>query len=259
MKQYMVDLIKRRDLVLYLVMSGLKAQHKNSVLGYLWWLLDPLLNVAIYYFVVVVVFHRPGGASYGIYLVTGMMVWRWLSATVSSASNSIVSQAGIISQVYLPKSIFPVSAALTHLINFGFGLLVIVLFFVYFQMVPDYHLVWLPFIIVVQLFFMMAIAFPVAFVCVFIRDVNNIVDHSMRLWFFGSPVIWSADMISQRHQWLLEINPMHHILGAYRDVMINNCSPDWGTLLIIGAVSLLCVFPMIYFYSRNEHMILKSL
>ena len=79
MQQYVSELIKRRDLIFYLVKSGLKAQHKNSVLGYLWWLIDPFLNVGIYYFIVVVLFRRPGGADYGMHLVTGMMVWRWLS------------------------------------------------------------------------------------------------------------------------------------------------------------------------------------
>lgn len=259
MKQYIVDLLKRRDLILYLVTSGLKAQHKNSFLGYLWWLIDPFLNVAIYYFVVVVVFRRPGGAQYGMYLVTGMIVWRWLAATVGAASNSIISQSGIISQVYLPKSIFPISAAFTHFINFGFGLIVIFFFFLYFHFIPGGHILWLPLIVMIQLLFMLALAFPIAFVCVFVRDVNNIVNHAMRLWFFGSPVIWYPDMIPERGQWMLTINPMHHILGCYRDVLINNSSPDYVMLLVIGSISLLCILPMIYFYSRKEHLILKSL
>lgn len=259
MKQYFSDLIKRSDLIYYLVTSGLKAQHKNSFLGYFWWLIDPFLNVAIYYFVVVVVFRRPGGAQYGMYLVTGMIVWRWLSATVGAASNSIISQSSIISQVYLPKSIFPISAAFTHFINFGFGLIVVFLFFLYFHFVPGVQIFWLPLIILIQLLFMLAISFPIAFVCVFIRDVNNLVDHAMRLWFFGSPVIWYADMIPQKAQWLLKINPMHHILGCYRDVLINNSPPDYVMLIAIGMISLGCILPMIYFYSKNEHLILKSL
>ena len=259
MKQYLIDLIKRKDLILYLVTSGLKAQHKNSFLGYLWWLIDPFFNVAIYYFVVVVVFHRPGGRQYGIYLVTGMIVWRWFSATVAEASNSIVVQSGIISQVYLPKSIFPISAAFTHLVNFGFGLIVIFIFFLYFHFIPGVQILWLPLVMAVQLLFMLAISFPIAYICVFIRDVNNIVDHFMRLWFFGSPVIWYTDMIPKNGQWLLTLNPMHHILKCYRDVMIDNLPPDFMMLFIIGGISLICILPMIYFYSKYEHLILKSL
>lgn len=259
MKKYCKDLIQRKDLVIYLVISGLKAQHKNSFLGYLWWLLDPLLGVVTYYFVVVVVFHRPGGTEYGIFLVIGMMVWRWLSSTVSSASNSILAQSGIITQVYLPKAIFPVGAALTQLINFGFGLLVIAIFFIFSNVIPDIKVVWLPYIMTMQLFFMMAIAFPIAYFCVFVRDVDNIVNHLMRLWFFGSPVIWSDDMIPETGRWLLDINPMHHFLGSYRSILMYNSNPDYVTLFFIGTMSILFVVLMITYYSHYEHKIIKAL
>lgn len=245
--------------MIYLVTSGLKAQHRNSFLGYFWWLLDPLLNVLVYYFVVVIVFRRAGGPNYGIYLVIGMIVWRWLGSTVSSASKSIVSQSGIMTQVYLPKSIFPIGAGLTQLINFGFGLLVIAIFSISFKIIPGIHLLWLPFIIISQMLFMMALALPIAYVCVFVRDIDNIVSHLMRLWFFGSPVIWYEDMIPERGQWLLDFNPMTHFLSSYRDVLMRNSSPDFSTLLFIGAISMFFVVLMIHLYNQHEHKIVKSL
>ena len=245
--------------MIYLVTSGLKAQHRNSFLGYFWLILDPLLNVLVYYFVVVIIFHRAGGPDYGIYLVIGMIVWRWLSSTVSSAAKSIVAQSGIITQVYLPKSIFPIGASLTQLINFVFGLLVIAIFMLYFKIVPGTALLWLPFITAMQLFFMMAIAFPLAYICTFVRDIDNIVNHLMRLWFFGSPVIWYEDMIPPRGQWLLNINPMTHFLSSYRNVFMNNSTPDTLTLLFIGTVSMIFVVLMTWYYSYYEHKIVKVL
>jgi len=107
--------------------------------------------------------------------------------------------------------------------------------------------------------FMMALAFPIAYVCVFVRDINNIVNHLMRLWFFGSPVIWYEDMIPERGQWLLAINPMTHFLSSYRNVLMHNSCPDYLTLLYIGAISTIFVILMIYYYSHYEHKIIKSL
>src|SRR5690606_5346101 len=98
MKRYLKQMSVRRDLLLYLVTSGLRAQHRNSFLGYFWWLLDPLLGVVIYYFVVAIVFRR-GGGDYVLSLVIGMIVWRFLQSAVVGGTKSIVSQAGIISQV----------------------------------------------------------------------------------------------------------------------------------------------------------------
>jgi lipopolysaccharide transport system permease protein/teichoic acid transport system permease protein len=259
MRKYLRHLFERKDLIIYLVISGLKAQYKNSLLGCFWWLLDPFLNVMIYYFIVVVVFHRGGGYEYGMFLVTGMIVWRWLSSTIGSASKSIVGQSGIITQVYLPKAVFPIGAALTQLINFGFGLLVIAIFFAFFRVTPGMKAFWLPFIIMMQMYFLMAIAFPIAYICVFVRDIDNIVDHLMRLWFFGSPVIWQESMIPNKWKWLLDINPMCHFLRSYRNVLMHNSTPDYVALSWIGLTSIIILMLMIYYYSYAEYKIIKAL
>ena len=137
MKAYINELLKRTDLIKYLVVSGLKSQNKNSYLGFFWWLLDPLLQVVIYYFVVVIIFQRARGADYGIYLATGLIAWRWMATSISTATRSIISQSGIITQVYLPKVTFPLCTVLSQMINFGFGLIVIALCFVFFQIMMN--------------------------------------------------------------------------------------------------------------------------
>lgn len=258
MKQYLKDLIKRKDLLLYLVSSGLKAQHRNTLLGYFWWLLDPLLNVFIYYFIVVIIF-KSGSTGYGPYLVVGMIAWRWTSSTVSSASKAIVSQAGIISQVYLPKAIFAFGATLTQLINFGFGLLVIAIFLIFFQIIPGAVLLWLPFIVSMQLLFMLAISLILAFVCVFFRDIDNIVNHLMRLWFFGSPVIWEVRLLPERVRWFMDLNPMTHFLTSYRNVFIYKTEPLFVPLLVIGGISFIFIVFMLSLYNQHEHKIIKVL
>ncbi|PIP42141.1 MAG: teichoic acid ABC transporter permease [Desulfobacterales bacterium CG23_combo_of_CG06-09_8_20_14_all_51_8] len=259
MKKYIQEMMKRKDLMIYLVLSGLKSQNKNSFLGYFWWLLDPLLSVGIYYFVVVIVFRRAHGAGYGVYLVIGMIVWRWLSSTVLVASKSISQQSGIISQVNLPKIQFPICVALTQLINFGFGLIIIGLFLIYFRVLPGIELLWLPVVMGVQFLFMLALALPVAFVSVFIRDVEAVIGHLMRLWFFGSPVIWYTEMIPERGKWLLAINPMTHLLNGYRSIFSGNGDLPLHALLSIGIASVGFIFVMIYIYYRWEYRIIKVL
>lgn len=259
MKKYLKEIFKRKDLIIYLVTSGLKAQHRNSYLGYLWWLLDPLLGVLIYYFVVVVVFRSGKTADYGVYLVIGMIVWQWLASTINTASRSIVSQSGIISQVYLPKTIFPIGATLTQVINFGFGLLIIAIFLLFSKIIPGAKIAWLPFIMTMQLFFMMAIALPIAYLCVFVRDMDNLVTHILRLWFFSSPVIWSQDRIPEKLRFLLDINPMYYFLAGYRNILLNNSNPDYITLSLIGAMSFIFALFIIYYYNHHEYKIIKAL
>jgi len=257
-KRYLGDLLRRRDLTLYLVSSQLKAQHRNTFLGYFWWLLDPLLGVFVYYFVVVVVFQR-GGADYGPFLVVGLIVWRWLSASVGGASHAIVSRAGVITQVALPKFIFPLTLTLSGLINFGFGLLVIAAFFLYWGILPGTALVWLPVVLLGQTLFTLVLTSLLAYASVFVRDTDTLVNHLMRVWFFVSPVIWHQSMVPARLGWLFTINPMAHFLSAYRDILMSNQRPDLIALVAISALSFVAVAGMVAFYSRNEHRAIKAL
>jgi len=258
MRGYLTDIRKRKDLLMYLVASGLKAEHRNSFLGYFWWLLDPLLGTAIYYFVVVFVFRR-GEDSYGLFLVIGMVVWRWFSATLGSAATSVLSQRGIITQVYVPKVIFPLGVALTQVVHFGFGLAVVLLFVLLFRIPPSLHWVWVVYIAMAQFLFQTALALVLGYAAVFVRDIENLLRHVLQLWFFGSPILWGRELISVGHEWLLTLNPIAHLVGAYREVLLSGGTPDTVPLLIIGAGSLVLAIMVVYFYSRHEHRLVKAL
>ncbi|MDO7786858.1 ABC transporter permease [Desulforamulus aquiferis] len=258
MDSYIKELIKRRDLLIYLVTSGLKAQHRNSFLGYFWWLLDPLLGVVVYYFLVAVLFGH-GGEAYGVYLVVGMITWRWLSTTTMSSAKAITGQSGIISQVYLPKIIFPLGTSLTQLVNFSFGLVIIALFLVYFKIMPGVEILWLPFIMFIQQLFLLAISLTLGYISVFIRDIENVLSHLMRIWFYSSPVIWEADRIPAKYSWLIDINPASAFLISYRNIFMHGSNPELLKLLLIGTASIIVIGFMIYYYNRNEHKIIKAL
>lgn len=258
MKEYIKELIKRKDLLIYLVTSGLKAQHRNSFLGYFWWLLDPLLRVLVYYFLVVIVFGR-GGENYGAFLVIGMIAWRWIASTVTSSSKSITGQAGIISQVYLPKMIFPLGASMTQLINFSFGLIVVAIFLAFFRIVPGIEILWMPFIMLITQLFLIAISLVLAYISVFIRDIENVLTHFMRVWFYSSPVIWEGGRLPPEYGWILDINPAAAIITSYRNILMYNSNPEFFKLFIIGIASIIIIAISMYHYSRNEHKIIKVL
>lgn len=258
MKNYVKEIVKRKDLLLYLVKSGLKAEHRNSYLGYFWWLLDPLLNALVYYFLVVVILGR-GGENYGVFLIIGLVAWRWTSSVVSSSSRSIVSQAAIINQVYLPKVIFPAARTISQMVNFFFGLVVIAIFLAAYGIVPGWQVVLLPLVILVQLLIMLSISLIVAYICVFIRDIDNIMGHITRVWFYASPIIWEGSRLPAEYQWIVKLNPIAYVLEAYRDILMHRATPDLVSLSIIGLASLIVCILTLMFYSKYEHKIIKAL
>ncbi len=258
MTRYLLDIYRRRDLILYLVTSNLKAQHRNSMLGYLWWLLDPLLGVLLYYFVVVHVFGR-GGDDYGPFLVIGMVVWRWVSATTTAATQSIVRQAAIITHVQLPKIIFPLTETLTGLCHFGFGLIVIIALFLAWGIRPTVTVVWLPWIVLSQFLFLLALSTALAYYGVFVRDLVDMMNHILRVWFFASPVIWLPEMLPESARWVTAANPMTYLLHAYRDVLVRHQNPALTPLAIIAVASAAAIGCVTVLYSRREHRLIRAL
>ncbi|WP_078555866.1 ABC transporter permease [Bacillus alkalicellulosilyticus] len=257
-KNYLSELIKRKDLLVYLVKSGLKAEHRNSYLGYFWWLLDPLLNVVVYYFLVAIILGR-GGENYAVFLVIGLVVWRWMITTVNTSAKAITKYSSIINQVYLPKSIFPLAVSSTQVFNFSFGLIVIAIFLVIFGVVPGWQIVFLPLIILIQLVFLIAISLFVSYICVFVRDIDNILTHILRLFFYASPIIWEGRELPPEFSWVVQVNPVALILNAYRDVIMYQRVPEFTGIVIIGIVSIISIVGLLYYYNRNEHKIIKAL
>ena len=258
MKKYINELWKRRDLLVYLVTSGLKAENRNTFLGYLWWLLDPFLNIMVYFFLVVVIMRR-GSPDYSQFLIIGMVVFRYFSTSIGLSSNAIVSNAGIITQVYLPKAIFAFGTTLSQTINFLFGLVVVEILLLFFHVSQGIELIWLPLIILVQLLFQLAICLFLSYICVFIRDFKNIVGHIIMILHFVAPVIWEIDFLPTKYAWVIKYDPLAWILQAYRDILMYKAFPNFKLLFLLMALSILFILGMFVFFDKNEHKIIKAL
>ncbi|SDK84225.1 ABC transporter permease [Lacicoccus qingdaonensis] len=259
MKTYLKEMLSRKDLLYYLVRSGLKAEHRNSYLGYLWWLLDPLLNVLVFYFLIVVILDRGDTENFPLFLVIGLIVWRCISTTLNSSSGSIMRYSSIVSQVYLPKSLFPISFTLTQLFNFSFGFIVIAGFLAWFRVMPGWEIVFLPLLIIIQTTFLLAIGMILAYVTVFVRDIENVLQYVTRAFFYASPIIWEGGRLPPEYGWAVTYNPIAVIVTAYRDILMYASLPNFLGLGIIFVISAAVIVFMIWYYSKNEYKIIKAM
>lgn len=257
-KQYLRDLWRRRDLLFYQIVSGLKADTRNTFLGYFWWLLDPLLMVLTFAFLRVVFLGRTG-ENLVAFLAVGLVVFQFFAQNLTGSARSITAQAGIITQVYMPKAIFPISTVLTQLVNFGFAFVTLAIIFVFSRILPGIEVLWLPAIIIIQLAFHLAIALIMAYISAFVRDLQRILGHFTRILRFTAPVIWEADRIPENYQWMLEWNPFAWLVMAYRDVLMYGQVPNMLRLAWLGLASAGIAALLLVFYTYNEHRIIKVL
>jgi ABC-type polysaccharide/polyol phosphate export permease len=248
------ELISRQRLIRYLVRANMKRTHSDTVLGQLWWIIDPLFQMAIYFVLVAVIFRR-ATPDFPLFLFAAILPWKWLSTGLSAATVSVTGREGLIRQLQFPKIVLPAAATLATTVSFIFSLVALALMYVPYVHRLSPWILAIPIIAVVQLVFILAVGMILAALNAFYRDVQNTLGHVVRLWFYVSPALYSVEHISPDSDFrkLLPLNPMTPILESYRDVIwgtdtTGGIAPDWlGLAVVLGFSVLLLVVAMAIF------------
>ena len=237
------SLYLKRRLIWYLPPSTLRNKGGKSALGNAWLVLDPTLQLAIYYLLVGVILQRPEPA-FPLFLFAAILPWRWFTVSISDATESVRKKGKVMQQISFPQIVLPFAAVTASLGSFLFGLIPLTaLYLVY----PDRLNPWIltvPGVMVIQLLWCLPLAIFLSALNVFFRDVGNLVKHFLRLGFYISPALFSyerLERIASEHppaNLVLELNPMAPILRGYRDVFYYGQSPDWLGLAVVGLSSI---------------------
>lgn len=219
-------------------LMALRADASRFYLGYLWWLLEPLLWVAVFYLVFNVILESRRG-DFLIFLMCGKLAFIWFSKTVTQASNSIVANRGLIAKIDIPKTLFPMAVVQEGLYKQAatFALLFTVLFG--FGYSPGMAWGWLVPLIVVNYLMIVACAMIGACLVCIVRDFSMLIPLLMTFLMFTSGIFWDVRDLGDpsKTEMVLALNPVAFILDAYRQVLMHNLAPDLIHLSIIGIVS----------------------
>jgi homopolymeric O-antigen transport system permease protein len=243
------DLRSRQRLVRYLVQADVHKRGADTFLGNVWWVLDPLLQMAVYVVFVTIVAPRRT-PDYPLFVFSALLPWKWYTATMSNATSSIVSHDQLIKQIQFPKIVLPTAAVFAGVVSFAFGTIALGLLFIFFPERLSAYLVFIPVIAAVQFVFTLACAYLVAAANVFFRDLGNVETHALRLWWFLSPGLYSLASLDDLTVFqenpilgvLANANPFAILFTAYRSVIYGTPAghpmlPDFRALAVLLAVS----------------------
>jgi len=232
-------MLRYSDVIQYKVLAELRAEMDRAYFGLVWWILEPILFMAVFYIVFAMLFHR-GGEGFVPFLLCGLVSWRWFDASVRTSSQSIIANAALMSQVHVPKIVFPVVTVLANTLKFFVILTILVIFFLFYGIEPVISWLALPVVIATQFVVVLAFAILVALVVPFFPDLKILISNAMTAMLFVSGIFFSIREQSQVAQDWLYLNPRAVIIEAYRDLFIGAAWPDWyrmgGTLLSSVAV-----------------------
>ncbi|MHB9032271.1 MAG: ABC transporter permease, partial [Anaerolineae bacterium] len=223
------ELRSYRELLYNLVVRDLKVRYKNSVLGFLWSLLNPLLLMLVFTTVFTVMLPNLSVPKFPVFVLCALLPWNFFNTSVIGSINSIAGNGHLIKKVFFPREILPLSVVLSNFCNFVLALPVLILFLILFKVPITIWLIWLPIIMAIQIIFTTGISLIVSTINVFYRDTGIIMEVIMQAWFFLTPVVYPLEVLPEWRTVLglavpvrrltYILNPMASIIASYRSVL----------------------------------------
>ena len=230
-----------REMIFSLVKRDLKGRYKGSALGFLWTFLNPLFQLMVYTIVFSVIM-KSGIKDYYLFLFVALIPWIFFGTSLTGGASCILTQQDMVKKIYFPREVLPISYVTSQFINMLLSFLVIftVLLFAGYSLNPP-ALLCLPVIMTVEYVLALGLTMVTSAVTVYLRDMEYILGIISMAWQFLTPVMYSLDQVPEEVKWFFLMNPMTHIITAYRDILYYGKQPQMETLLsalLLGIVVL---------------------
>jgi lipopolysaccharide transport system permease protein len=249
----LLELWTRRELLWHMTVRNLRAQHKQSVLGYAWLVVNPVTQLIILTFVFSTIFGTPSqGHPFVLFLALGLFPWIFFSSALSQATDSVVLSANLLRSVYFPRHFLVVSAVMIRTVDFFVGLMILAVALVYFSVPLSPSVAWVPLLFALQFLFIVGLSLPLAAINLFFHDVRFLVGVFLNLWFFLTPIFYPVSIVPEQYRVLYELNPMARLIGAYREALLFGVSPQASSLVAAALTTLFALFIGYYLFQKME-------
>lgn len=228
------ELYKYREMLFNLVKKDLRTRYKGSVLGFLWTFMNPLLQLVVYTMVFSVIM-RSNIPKYYIYLFVALVPWIFFSTSLAVSSSSILGNKDLIKKIYFPRIIIPISVVNGAFMNMIFTFVVVFAALIFSGIGISKYVLLLPVILILEYLLALGLSFIVSGLNVYFRDLEHILGILTMAWMYGTPILYSIDMVPAKMLPIFNLNPMTPIIVAIRDILYYKRMPDlshMGMILI---------------------------
>ena len=242
------ELKEYRDLFFFLVWRDIKVLYAQTILGFLWAIIQPLTQIIIF----TIIFGKVAkiatdGIPYFIFTTVAIIPWTFISQAMTQSSQSLVSGQGMLGKVYFPRLIFPLVSVLAKLVDFGISLLIIITAMLYYKIMPTWNLMYLPLFILMMISISAGVGMMMSAMAIRFRDVKHAMGFMIRMLMYSAPIVYSASSIPVKWRFIYSLNPIVGTIEGFRACMLGLPIP-WAYIYpgIITSAAIL-IFGALYF------------
>lgn len=246
------DLWTYRELLYFLTLRDVKVRYKQTAIGVLWAILQPVLTTAIFT-VIFSQFARFDSLQipYPLFALSGLLVWLFVNTSIGTASNSLVGNANLVTKIYFPRLIVPIAATLSGLIDLFLGFLILIGLMIYYGVEVSWQIVFAPLFIVQGI--LLALSFGTLFAALNVRfrDVKFALPFALQIWMFVSPIFYPASVLSQKWRAAFSLNPLTGILEGFRAALFGG-QFDWFAIGVSVVSTFILMLLSLFVFKRME-------
>jgi homopolymeric O-antigen transport system permease protein len=240
-----------RELLVRMTARDLLLRYKQTVMGFGWAIFMPLVNTAIFSVIFTRVAAIDVGTPYPVYAFCGLVAWNFFASSLRFSVTSLTSNPSLVTKVYFPREIFPFSAVLVSIVDFAVSALVLVALMLYYRVAVGWPLLMLPVVVLAIIVFTAATALAISMANLFYRDVKYLFEIVIAVWMFATSVVYPIGRVGGKLGAVLTLNPMTHLIDAFRAVLLDQQMPGMAFGLTFAASVLLLAGAWVMFHQAE--------
>ncbi len=248
------ELREYRDLFYFLVWRDIKVLYAQTILGFMWAILNPLVQIAVFTIIFGKVAKLPtDGIPYALFTTVAVIPWTYMSAAMTQSSQSLISQQNILGKVYFPRLIFPWTPILSKLVDFGISLAIVGVVLLYYRVAPTWNLLLLPIFIAIMVSVPAGVGMWLSALAIRFRDIKFAMQYVIQMLVYSAPIVYSASTIPEPYRVLYSLNPIVGVIEGFRACLLGTTIP-WQYILPGMMTSMLLVVTGAFYFKRMERV-----
>jgi len=247
------ELWQARELVYFFVWRDVKVRYKQTAIGAAWAVLQPLLAMLVFTLFFGKLAHIPSeGLPYQVFVYAGLLPWMYFAASLQNATNTIVENQRIITKVYFPRLVLPLSAVLSGLVDFAISFSIFAVMMAYYHIRPGLQILWLPAFLLLAVLTALGVGLWLSALNAIYRDVRYVLPFLVQLWLFASPVIYPPSLMSEKWRWLFGLNPMAGVIEGLRWSLAGRGDPPGRLILVSSGIVIVILLTGLAYFQKME-------